>query len=175
MLVHQCPILCRTTRLGAPSTHGHDAGRGTVRGIGQGEDRSAQRWLEVHERWYFDDRRSVQVLRRLICLCTGCHSTTHFGLATIKGRDSEALAHLCSVTGMSMQQARSHVHDAFDLWKQRSRRDWALDLSVLTAGGIGWLDRPTGPREDKSLATSCVASVAVPDIPTMDYAPEAAP
>lgn len=103
---------------------------------GQGEDRSAQRWLEVHERWYFDDRRSVQVLRRLICLCTGCHSTTHFGLATIKGRDSEALAHLCSVTGMSTQQARSHVHDSFDLWKQRSRRDWALDLSVLTAGGI---------------------------------------
>ena len=28
--------------------------------------------MEARERWYFDDARGVQVLRRLICLCSGC-------------------------------------------------------------------------------------------------------
>jgi len=47
---------------------------------GDGPDRDAGRWLEVHERWAYTDRspadRSpaaggpVQALRRIICLCT---------------------------------------------------------------------------------------------------------
>lgn len=45
----------------------------------RGEDRESRRWLEVHERWAYDDKAKVQALRRLICLCTDCHTATHFG------------------------------------------------------------------------------------------------
>ena len=111
---------------------------------GRGEDRAVRRWLEVHERWSYDDVGGVQALRRLICLCTDCHSTTHFGLAQLKGTDSAALAHLCAVTGMSMRQALAHVDDAFALWRARSLRSWSLDLAPLTTAGVT-LAQPPDP------------------------------
>jgi hypothetical protein len=103
---------------------------------GHGEDRAAQRWLEAHERWHFDERTGVQSLRRLLTICTWCHRTTHFGLAEIRGFGDDAFAHLCAVTGMTTEQAEEHVEAAYALWRERSARDWTLDLSMLTTAGI---------------------------------------
>lgn len=118
---------------------------------GRGEDRAVQRWLEAHERWSYDDVHAVQALRRLICLCTPCHTTTHFGLAQLNGKDNEALTHLCAVTGMSMHEAMAHVDDAFALWRARSRRSWSLDLSPLTAVGLT-LTQPPDPSSRTAVA-----------------------
>jgi hypothetical protein len=103
---------------------------------GQTKDRSAGRRLEAHERWAYDDQTSVQTLRRLICLCTPCHTVTHFGLTTIKGKAQEAYEHLRAVTGMTDPQAQAHIADAFALWERRSARTWTLDLSMLTSAGV---------------------------------------
>lgn len=103
---------------------------------GAGEDRDRRIWLEAHERWNYDEQRRVQSLRRLVCLCTDCHMTTHFGLAQIRGNSPQAFAHLCKVTGMSEAQAEEHVQAAFFVWEQRSRFDWVLDLAILTNAGI---------------------------------------
>lgn len=103
---------------------------------GRPEDREQRQWLEVHERWSYDDSRRVQTLRRLICLCTACHRTTHYGLATLRGTDGEAFDHLRAVTGMSEPEADRHIEAAFDLWERLSAVTWALDLSILTAAGI---------------------------------------
>ena len=78
----------------------------------------------------------MQSLRRLICLCTDCHTVTHFGLATIKGRDAQALRHLREVTGFSADDAQLLVEGAFELWHQRSRFSWELDLGILTDAGV---------------------------------------
>jgi hypothetical protein len=99
-------------------------------------DRGAGRWLEVHERWAYNTATSVQSLRRLICVCTDCHQATHYGLATVRGRDAEALSHLRSVLKISKQDAELLVEGAFELWSQRSRITWELDLSVLTGAGV---------------------------------------
>jgi len=53
-----------------------------------GEDRESGRWLEAHECWEFDHQTKVQALRRLICLCTSCHTATHYGLAKLTGKNS---------------------------------------------------------------------------------------
>lgn len=103
---------------------------------GATRDRDRGVWLEAHERWAYDDARRVQTLRRLICLCTSCHRATHFGLAQVRGQDSEALAHLMHVNQWSRSQARSHVDEAFALWRRRSAIDWQLDLTMLTGAGI---------------------------------------
>lgn len=99
---------------------------------GRGEDRENRRWLEAHERWAYDSTAGVQTLRRLICLCTDCHQSTHFGHAQIKGRADAAFAHPRAVTGMSAQDADRHISQAFALWRARSAREWELDLSILT-------------------------------------------
>ena len=108
-------------------------------------DQISGRWLEAHERWAYDTATSVQSLRRLICVCTDCHQTTHYGLATIKGRDAEALAHLCAVTRVSRGEAELHIEAAFEAWHARSRTTWDLDLGILTGAGIT-VKRP--PRAD---------------------------
>jgi Domain of unknown function (DUF5710) len=84
------------------------------------EDREARRWLEAHERWAYDDSNNVQALRRLICLCTDCHTATHFGLASINGKSAEASEHLRTVTGLPANQISQHIDAAFALWRRRS-------------------------------------------------------
>lgn len=102
----------------------------------RGENREVRRWLEAHERWYYDDARSVQILRRLILVCSDCHRATHFGLARVRGQDREAFEHLCAVTGLSAADAELHIEAAFELWSRRSARTWELDLRMLTDAGV---------------------------------------
>ncbi|MFJ5229657.1 DUF5710 domain-containing protein [Kitasatospora sp. NPDC088391] len=103
---------------------------------GAGQDRSADRRLEAHERWTYDEARRVQTLKRLICLCSDCHTVTHFGFARVRGLAPQARAHLIEVTGMTPAEADRHIARAFDLWEARSRVDWTLDLGLLTGAGI---------------------------------------
>jgi hypothetical protein len=114
-----------------------------IPGCGQAENRARAIQLEVHERWHYDPVRRVQTLRRLICLCTWCHTATHYGLAGIRGADQEAFAHLLTLTGMSAAAAERHIDEAFALWHRRSATAWDLDLSTLTNAGIT-LSRPAG-------------------------------
>jgi hypothetical protein len=113
---------------------------------GAGADRDAGRWLEVHERWEYllnkDDGVGTQVLRRLICLCTSCHTSTHFGLAQLRGRADEAFAHLCAVTGMSTAEAEAHLDASRATWLARNQRTWTLDLRILTSAGIELAEPP---------------------------------
>lgn len=99
-------------------------------------DRQAQWWMEAHERWSYDELTGVQRLVRLVCLCTPCHETTHFGLAQVRGRDQRAFEHLVRVTGMNEGEATRHVRQAFNVWEQRNRRSWELDLRILTDAGV---------------------------------------
>lgn len=103
---------------------------------GAAEDRTQQRWLEAHERWAYDEHTGTQTLRRLICVCSPCHLSTHFGYANVTGRTGPALAHLREVTVMTQGEAWAHVEAAGDLWTARSRRTWTLDLSILTDAGV---------------------------------------
>lgn len=103
---------------------------------GRGEDREIQRWLEAHERWSYEPATATQTLRRLICLCSDCHRTTHFGLAQVKGQADAAFEHLRAVTGMTIGQADTHIAEAFDTWQRRSARAWHLNLDMLTTAGI---------------------------------------
>jgi hypothetical protein len=110
---------------------------------GRGQDREARRWLEAHERWAYDDSNNVQALRRLICLCTDCHTTTHFGLASINGTSTEAFKHLCTITGLPADQVSQHIDAAFALWRRRSAIAWELDLSILVRAGVAVTKPPS--------------------------------
>ncbi len=129
---------------------------------GAGEDRTTGRRLEAHERWAFDDTTGVQALRRLICLCSDCHLATHMGFANVTGRANEARAHLAAVTGMSTHDVGRHIATAGQLWIERSRRAWALDLAVLTNIGIT-LTQPAAPRGRAHQADQALQSTKTSD------------
>jgi hypothetical protein len=119
-------------------------------------------WLEAHERWTFDSGSRVQRLARLICLCTPCHTVTHYGLATVRGREDEAFAHLVAVTGMTEAEARRHVDNAFQVWQRRSLITWSLDLSILTDAGVT-LAPPPAAGERATIAADTLAAAPPPD------------
>ncbi|MDP9826206.1 DUF5710 domain-containing protein [Kineosporia succinea] len=120
---------------------------------GAPEDRARRRWLEVHERWAYDDKSRVQKLGRLICLCTDCHATTHYGLAGIRGRAGEVRAHLQKVTGLSAADVGILIEVATEDYYRRSSHAWELDLSILTDTGVevtpppSAQERPSAARE----------------------------
>ncbi len=118
---------------------------------GAGEDRAVRRWLEVHERWFYDERVGVQVLRRLICLCSLCHLVTHYGYAMVSGREDEALGQMLAVTGWTPERAAEHVAVAFEVWEARSCSTWDLDLSILTGAEIA-VRRPEPAAERPATA-----------------------
>lgn len=134
---------------------------------GRGKDRETQRWLEAHERWSYDEATGVQRLRRLVCLCTDCHRTTHFGLAEIQGKRAQAMAQLRTVTGMTPAQAEQHVQAAFNLWRRRSARTWALDLGILTGAGVTVVAPPSaaGRQSAAQQALGQARSVVTPPAP----------
>ncbi len=121
---------------------------------------------EAHERWHFDAARRVQKLMRLVALCRSCHEATHMGLAGLRGREDDAMAHLRRVRGFTEQEAEAHIEDAFQLWSERSSIEWELDLSVITDSGVRLArevdadDRPQAARA--ALAAAEPAGRAAP-------------
>lgn len=125
---------------------------------GATEDKQTRRWLEAHERWVYDDARGTQRLARLICLCTDCHTVTHFGFAQVRGLDEAAYLHLIAVTGMNRTEAYVHLQDAFALWEARSARRWELDLSMLTEAGVSVQRRPTAGERPAAVQAAFAAT-----------------
>lgn len=119
---------------------------------GRGADREVERWLEAYERWAYDEEHHVQSLRRLVCLCTDCHTATHFGLAGIRGKATAAREHLMTVTGMSVDEVDEHIRLAVQVWKRRSQAMWDLDLSLLEDADIEI--KPPPSANDRDLEAS---------------------
>lgn len=91
-----------------------------------------RKWpVECHEVWLYDDERYVQKLERMIALCPECHEVKHIGLASVRGKQYQAMRHLSKVNGWSMEDARHYVEACFEQWSRRSSHEWTLDISYL--------------------------------------------
>ena len=88
--------------------------------------------VECHEVWEYDDDKKTQTLIRCIALCPKCHEVKHIGLASKRGRLTQAIRHLAKVNGWSMADAEVYTDHAFEIWSQRSNFDWKLDISCLS-------------------------------------------
>jgi hypothetical protein len=87
--------------------------------------------LDAHERWLYDADAGIQTLMRLVALCKSCHSATHMGRADTLGFGPEARAHLGRVRGWTSRQVTDHVSKAFRVWRERSKRNWTVEVSIL--------------------------------------------
>jgi hypothetical protein len=92
--------------------------------------------LEAHERWEYDYANKIQRLKRIVALCHQCHQTTHIGLAGIKGKKDEAVAHLKKVRNFTDVDCDVHIKTAFSLWSERNKYNWILDLSLIENNNI---------------------------------------
>jgi len=99
--------------------------------------------LVCHEVWDYDDERRVARLAELTAICPRCNLSTHFGRARTIGREEEALNHLMTVNGWTLEKTRSYIGRAFEEWAERSKHSWTLDTSAITS--LVWLGPDGGP------------------------------
>jgi len=87
--------------------------------------------VECHEVWHYDDKSRTQTLVGLTALCPACHECKHIGFANTQGRGEIAIAHLAQVNNWSLERARSYTDRCFEVWAERSRFEWKLNLNYL--------------------------------------------
>jgi hypothetical protein len=96
--------------------------------------------LECHEVWSFDDEPVAdgwcrQTLRHLISACHDCHALFHPGLASLRGRSDAVIERIKAVNEWTTQEQVIAAQHNNRLFLERSRKRWALDLSILEVDG----------------------------------------
>lgn len=90
--------------------------------------------LEAHERFDYVD--GVQVLKRLVCACNRCHHAIHYCRAEALNEEQTAREHLRRVNGWDEATLDQHLREANQRWRERSSKQWELDLSIIESAGI---------------------------------------
>ena len=140
LFVDLIPSSCWFTNVRS-SVHSSDWDRLRKKVYSRASDRceccgSSNSGLEAHERWKYDYPRKIQKLMRLVALCRDCHRSTHMGLASVQGKEKEAKEHLRRMRMFSIEEVENHIDEAFELFEERSKFKWELDLSILISNGI---------------------------------------
>lgn len=95
--------------------------------------------VHCHESWTYDDRKRIQKLVGLNCLCEDCHNIKHWG-RTIKllheGTYTQDYVdklrkHFCKVNRCTEKDMMKHIVKAGDRNMRRSRYTYHLDFSGL--------------------------------------------
>lgn len=87
--------------------------------------------LEAHEQWLYDDEKCVQSLGGVIAVCRLCHEVIHIGRTALTGREKEASERFMRVNGCTYAEYRKALGEATALHRERSKKEWALDVSAL--------------------------------------------
>ena len=87
--------------------------------------------LEAHELWNFNEITQTQSLTDVIALCSICHKTIHIGHASIIGKLEECFKNYCKINKCSIEECLTDYKKAFDLWNERNKINWILDLEWL--------------------------------------------
>lgn len=87
--------------------------------------------VECHEIWHYDDVNHVQKLVGLVSLCPTCHQVKHMGRAIAIGKQDVCYAQLAKVNNWTQADIDEHVFQSFEVYKERSKYEWELDISLL--------------------------------------------
>ena len=87
--------------------------------------------LEAHEQWEYDDKAGVQRLKNIVAICRPCHEVIHIGRTQLMGKEREASEHFMKVNNCSYSEYRAALAEANALHRERSEREWQLDISAL--------------------------------------------
>jgi hypothetical protein len=87
--------------------------------------------LHAHEVWKFDDRKAIQVLVKVECLCETCHNVKHFGRSKEVYPESyikTLVKHWCKVNGRKPRDLLIHEREVFEINKKRANRYYIVKV-----------------------------------------------
>lgn len=85
--------------------------------------------VECHEIWSYENGN--QILKGFIALCPNCHKVKHAGLANLKDEMNIVINQLCYINKISVKEAKTYINDSFNVWKERNKVKWKLDISYI--------------------------------------------
>lgn len=88
--------------------------------------------LEAHEKWGYDEEKSVQSLLDVVAVCRACHEVIHIGRTQLLGNEARACEHFMRVNGCTYAEYRKALGEANETHIRRNKiPEWSLDLSYL--------------------------------------------
>jgi len=86
--------------------------------------------MVCHDKWVYDDKKTIANLSGFEIHCRGCDSVTHFGHTFKTGDDlAPMFAHLCRVNECKFQEAVTILKGATLLWEKRNKKKWRIVVS----------------------------------------------
>ena len=94
----------------------------------------ANRRLNCHEIWEYDDKKHTQKLNGFVALCDDCHMIKHIGFAGIQASKGlldmdKLIEHFMKINSVDRKTFEEHHKKSFEIWEQRSKNDWKTDLA----------------------------------------------
>lgn len=89
------------------------------------------RKMHAHEVWSFDDKKKVQKLEDVICICVLCHDVKHFGRSTqVYGKryQTELIKHWCKVNKLTKEDFQKHLNDIRTLNHKRVKVFYVVEV-----------------------------------------------
>lgn len=110
--------------------------------------------VECHEVWSYNDMINVQKLEKLISICPQCHFVKHIGLTYHRGQEYGEIAYkrFQDINELSDNEAKLFCDFVSHQWRQRSLKDWKLDISLLSELNIDIQQTKFSQLDRKSFA-----------------------
>lgn len=86
--------------------------------------------VECHEDWVFENGE-VKLIG-LMSLCPPCHAFHHPGRTEQLGLLEPMLKQFMNVNNITRDQAITYLRKEFDIWRERSRQHWKLNIDYLS-------------------------------------------
>ena len=88
--------------------------------------------LDSHERWSYDEKKGIIILKDVLAICTDCHAVIHINRTFLKGDEERAEKHYRKVNNCSYAEYRKDLGLANEEQKRRNLvSEWKMDLSLL--------------------------------------------
>jgi len=86
--------------------------------------------VECHEEWEWDFSGGYQVLKGVTALCPSCHEVKHIGLARVRGRFWDAMRHMASVNGKTVDDCKMRMSYLSRIAIAKSESITAVDMNI---------------------------------------------
>lgn len=107
--------------------------------------------VDTHEIWEYtplNSNEKIQKLTGFISLCSSCHLMFHLGFAKVSNNYDKTIKRLQKLEKLNDSEVKYRVDNIFNLWEERSKHHWKIDITLLKECGIN--DLKFKPKADKN-------------------------
>lgn len=100
--------------------------------------------VHCHEVWFYNDKKGLQILSGLLCVCKDCHDIKHWGRTVHMVHEGKypgdtiprLTKHFCQVNGCTERDFELHKIAVGELTQMRSKKKYKIDFGLFKVNRI---------------------------------------